>query len=266
MVSRIIKEPDVTRSAITREWFRDWFGEEYLALYPHRDEEEARAAVRLYLEVAGSPANTSVLDVACGAGRHLRALRRAGLHAVGLDLSATLLRNARASDGRDPLVRGDMRGLPFRRESFDGLTSFFTSFGYFRHPDDDRTVLREMRRVLRPGGTFMLDFLNADRIRRELVPEDVLDAAQGRVVQRRSIDGDSVVKRIRFEPADGRESTEFEERVRLYSCADLQALLAEARLTTTLDFGDYEGAAFTTSAPRLILAGRAEGSLHGEET
>ena len=51
----------------TREWFRDWFGEEYLALYPHRDEEEARQAVDLYREVSSPQPGSRLLDLACGA-------------------------------------------------------------------------------------------------------------------------------------------------------------------------------------------------------
>ncbi len=132
----------------TREWFRDWFGEEYLALYPHRDEREAREAVDLFRDVALPAAPSRILDLACGAGRHLRELRDVGFEAIGLDLSLTLLRSARSTAEADPLVRGDMRKLPFADAAFDGLTSFFTSFGYFADPVDDRRVLLEMERVL----------------------------------------------------------------------------------------------------------------------
>ena len=59
--------------ATPRDWFRAWFGDEYLAIYPHRDIEEARRAVRLYLDRV-PPSPGSVLDLACGAGRHLREL------------------------------------------------------------------------------------------------------------------------------------------------------------------------------------------------
>ena len=139
----------MTSSKPTREWFRDWFGEEYLAIYPHRDEREAREAVDLYREVASPEPGSRLLDLACGAGRHLRELRAAGLDATGLDLSLTLLRSARSSGAADPLVRGDMRQLPFSTGSFGGLTSFFTSFGYFA--DAHRGRMSEPQRVQRPS-------------------------------------------------------------------------------------------------------------------
>lgn len=242
--------------ASAREWFHRWFGEEYLALYPHRDEEEAREAVDLFGRLAAPPVGSRVLDLACGGGRHLRELRSAGFDSVGLDLSATLLREAHRQGPSDPLVRADMRSLPFRSRAFGGLTSFFTSFGYFEDPADDRRVLREMARVLRPDGTFMLDFLNAARVRAELVPEDRRVVAGERVTQRREIREGMVVKQILMQPLDGRDPRTFEERVRLYSSDELVSLLCHEDLVVERRLGDYGGAVYGPQSPRLILAGR----------
>src|SRR5687767_9208056 len=95
------------------EWFEEWFGEEYLQLYPHRDDAEAERAVALVLRATGFQRGWRVLDVACGAGRHARAFEAAGARCVGVDLSATLLRIARTVTGAS-LVRADMRALPIR--------------------------------------------------------------------------------------------------------------------------------------------------------
>lgn len=244
----------------TREWFRDWFGEEYLELYPHRDEAEAGRAVRLYLEETGETGGASgpVLDLACGAGRHLRELEAVDVWTVGLDLSRALLEEARRTAPSARLVRADMRRLPFRDAAFDGLTSFFTSFGYFRTRAEDRTVVREIRRVLRRGGPFMLDFFNADRVRRTLVPRDERRIGRRTVVQTREIVGDTVVKRIRIEePGTSGGPREFEERVRLYSVGELETMLEAEGLQVAAQYGDYDGSAFGTSAERLILVGTA---------
>jgi ubiquinone/menaquinone biosynthesis C-methylase UbiE len=150
-----------------------------------------------------------------------------------------------------------MRALPFADRSFGGVTSFFTSFGYFADPKDDRRVLREMRRVLRERGSFMLDFLNADRVRRDLVAEDAREIDGARIMQRRSIAGSYVVKSILIEPAEGGAPREFEERVRLYAPEDLTEMLRQAGFVTTQQYGDYSGGPLTESSPRLILAGWA---------
>ncbi len=252
-------EPGARSGRPSRQWFRDWFGEEYLELYPHRDEAEAERAVRLYLE--STSGTGPVLDLACGAGRHLRELARSGVPAVGLDLSRELLEEARQADPSARLVRADMRRLPFADAAFGGLTSFFTSFGYFAARADDLRVAGEMRRVLRPGGSFMLDFFNARRVREELVPRDVREFEGRRVTQTREIVNDTVVKRIRIEelgpegePARPRS---FHERVRLYSDDELTALLEEEGLRVDRRYGDYEGGDAGPGAERLILVGAA---------
>ena len=117
------------------EWFEEWFGEDYLKLYPHRDEADADRAVALIGRSVGLRPGWRVLDVACGAGRHARAFVHAGACCFGLDLSATLLRLARGITTA-PLVRADMRRLPVRPGSMDLTVNLFTSFGYFEHDDE----------------------------------------------------------------------------------------------------------------------------------
>ncbi len=241
------------------EWYRDWFGEEYLALYPHRDEEEAVAVVELVLSKVARQRGLT-LDLACGAGRHMLELRRRGLTAVGLDLSAALLREARERDPTLPLVQGDMRHLPFADASFELVVNFFTSFGYFAEPEEDAWVLSEVRRVLRPGGSYALDFLNAERVRRGLVPRDERTLGRRRVVQERRLDegGKVVVKEIQIFGADAQEpDSVFHERVRLYSPEELEQMLRAARLEPEHTFGDYHGAPACEDCPRYILLGRA---------
>src|SRR5262245_26487593 len=107
-------------------WYKEWFGEEYLELYSHRDESEAEAHVDFVERHLGGPRPRAVLDLACGAGRHTAALRRRGYRTLGIDLSLTLLARI-----EPPRVAGDMRRLPFADGSFDWVLNFFTSFGYF---------------------------------------------------------------------------------------------------------------------------------------
>ena len=237
------------------EWFERWFGQRYLELYPHRNDEEARRGVHTLVELASLERGARVLDLACGAGRHLRPLDEAGYAAVGLDLSWPLLVEARGRQPNARLVRGDMRWLPFRSGAFDAVASFFTSFGYFATPAEDLLVAAEIRRLLRPGGVFVLDFMNADRVADRLVPCDVQMVGGATITQRRTIENGVVIKQITVEREGDRE--EFEERVRLYGRDALERLLTDSGLRTDRALGDYAGEEFGSDSPRLILYGRA---------
>ena len=235
------------------EWFEEWFGEEYLHVYPHRDDAEAERLVRL-LEArgVGGPGRT-VLDLACGPGRHAAALARAGARVVGLDLSRALLCAARRRHA-GPLVRGDMRRLPFRAAAFDVVVNLFTSFGYFASDAEHAAVIAEVARVLRPGGRFVLDYLNAPAVRAGLVPRDERLTGGSRVVQERRIseDGRYVVKSIHVSG----DSRTFTERVRLFERTELEALLAARGIRAEAVAGDYDGGSHSGESPRLILIGR----------
>lgn len=166
------------------EWFEQWFGEEYLRAYPHRDDEDAERLVGLLDRCGVCRAAERVLDLACGPGRHLTALVRSGASVVGLDLSRALLQAARRR-GAGTLVRGDMRRLPFRARAFDAVLNLFTSFGYFAADAEHEAVLAEVARVLRPGGRFVLDFLNAQDVRARLVAKDERRSGSTTIVQER---------------------------------------------------------------------------------
>ncbi len=117
--------------------------------------QDARWRARLVDSVRAEPSDV-VLDVATGTGLVARALRvQYGCDVVGLDRSADMLGAALALDGHIPLVRGRAESLPFGDESFDHLT-----FTYLlRYVDDPAAVLRELARVVRPGGRIVaLDF------------------------------------------------------------------------------------------------------------
>lgn len=234
------------------EWFEEWFGEEYLQLYPHRDDAEAERAVALIAGVTGLRAGWRVLDVGCGAGRHARAFRAIGSRCVGLDLSLTLLRRAqRVTDA--PPVRGDMRRLPIRPGSMDLTVSLFTSFGYFGRDEEHARALSEMVSTLRSGGWFVIDFLNAAEVRRRLVTSERVSVRGGEVEVARAVsaDGRYVCKTI-VTPGGRR----FTERVRLFEPGQIASMLEAAGVDLQARYGDYDAAPLRPGSPRTILAGR----------
>jgi SAM-dependent methyltransferase len=237
------------------DWFEDWFGEEYLALYEHRDHHEAREVVALIAEQMGE-VDAPVLDLACGAGRHQRTLCERGWWTVGLDLSPSLLRAARAEDRTAPLVRADMRELPFADGSFALVVNLFTSFGYFRDDAQHLRVLTDVARVVRPGGWFVLDYLHAEQVRRSLVSHDERSVGTVTVEQERQISADG--RFVRKTITIGDLGRTFVERVRLFEPEELVALCTRAGFSVDTVLGDYDGSPLRPDSPRTILFARRQ--------
>lgn len=235
------------------DWFQEWFGEEYLQLYPHRDETDAERLVALIERTLPDLAHGPVLDICCGAGRHARAFRDHGFRPIGVDLSAHLLERAREVAGV-PLVRADMRALPFRRDSIELAVNLFTSFGYFEHDHEHLGALRQMLESVRPGGWFVIDYLNTAQVVATLVArEETVLGELPVVIERWLHDGGRfVVKTITT--LDGRQ---FLERVRLYPVDELTAMIGAAGGRVQHQFGTYDGGVVESGAPRVILFAQA---------
>jgi demethylmenaquinone methyltransferase/2-methoxy-6-polyprenyl-1,4-benzoquinol methylase len=117
---------------------------------------------RFLVSRVGVGADALVLDVATGTGAvALELVRRFGCRVVGIDRSPGMLGVARARvraeglESRIELHEGRAEALPFDDGSFDGLTVTYL----LRYVDDPAATLRELARVVRPGGTVaMLEF------------------------------------------------------------------------------------------------------------
>lgn len=240
-------------------WYASWFGEEYLALYPERDDREARLQTvfaRELLDVHARVGRMRFLDLACGTGRHAVALDDGRGGVVGLDLSAPLLaaaarREERAQPG---YVRADMRHLPFAGGTFGAVVNFFTSFGYFDDPEEDVRVVKEVARVTAPGGAFLSDVFNMDRVVATLASREEKTIAGERVCIRRRYDPERRVVEKEIEMGTGEGRRIFRERVRTFSENELRELHGSAGLRVVATYGDFDGSPFDhRRSPRLIL-------------
>jgi ubiquinone/menaquinone biosynthesis C-methylase UbiE len=204
------------------------------------------------------PRGSYVLDLACGTGRHIIPLMKAGFGLVGLDVSAKLLRLAKQRDKLVQVVCGDLRFLPFKENAFGAAVSMDTSVGYLPSLEDDVAVLAEAHRVLTTDSVFVIDIFNKSHLtakyhgkptasKRAEYPSFVLQ--QTRTL---SEDGDWLCDLWKVQGKTGEVRT-FEHRVRLYEQKALKALLVAARFGSQQFFGDYDGQPFGTDSPRLIV-------------
>jgi ubiquinone/menaquinone biosynthesis C-methylase UbiE len=233
-------------------WWESWFGEEYLELYPHRDVDSARREISFALARLNREPEP-LLDLCCGSGRHSLPLVERGLRPVGLDYSAPLLELARRHTRCLSLVRGDMRRLPFDRDTFRSVINFFTSFGYFLAEDDNRTVLAEVERVLQPGGGFLCDTFGLEDVLSHLVAEESRQTVEREYRIRRRWNAKTRRIEKEIEVRRGGSIEMFRESVRGYTSAELIELVEAAGLRVEGLWGDFDGSPLGPASPRLIL-------------
>ncbi len=172
---------------------------------------------------------------------------------MGFDLSLTLL----AQNADLPRVAGDMRCLPFADRTFDWVLNFFTSFGYFESERENFRILEEMVRVLAPGGRFLIDLFNIDRVLATLEPRETREINGRRVEIERWYDARSrrINKQIRVHAAD-RPTRSYLESVRAYRRDEVTNGLEWAGLELEAVYGGFDGEPFGGDSERMILVGR----------
>ena len=217
------------------------------------------------IEVLGLPAESRILDVPCGQGRHSHLLAEAGFLVDGFDLSTTLLARAKKR-GTGPGLRyhrGDMRELPAAWTGrFDAVLNLFTSFGFFTDPADDQRVIDEFARVLAPSGTLVWHGGSRDGVMARFLDRDWWQTSDGTLhAQERSFDPLSGILTIesRWSGASGQGTRA--HRIRLYNATRLAELCAMAGLIVEEAYDGWRNGPLTRRSSEMLLVARKRESL-----
>lgn len=235
-----------------KEWFADWFDTSYYhLLYQNRDEKEAEKFIQNLMELLNLPAESKLLDLACGKGRHAKYLSEFGHDVLGVDLSPNSI--SLANDWANERLRfqtHDMREI-LQNERFDVVFNLFTSFGYFDHESENKRVCNSIALMLKPGAKVLIDFMNASKVIQNLVPSEMklLDGITFQIA--RNYDGKHIYKHI--DVLDNGHESHFMERVQALKLSDFQSLL-EDKFEIVNTFGSYDLTPFNEeNSDRLIL-------------
>ncbi|MBL7826452.1 MAG: methyltransferase domain-containing protein [Saprospiraceae bacterium] len=249
---RVTLQPEKL-NGMEKEWFSEWFDSPYYhMLYKSRDESEARKTIDHLLQALNLKDGATILDLACGKGRHARYLAEKGFVVTGLDISEASIAFAREFEhARLEFFQHDMR-KPFRSNYFDGVMNMFTSFGYFNTEHEHLLTLKNVTKELKPGGLFLLDYFNSLWVRKNLIAQDTKTVDGVTFHLNRKISKGNVFKTVEFRAA-GRQLI-FTESVRLFEYADFDRLLTLAGMKINKCFGDYDLSPFVPEqSSRLIL-------------
>jgi SAM-dependent methyltransferase len=256
---RSAREPNVRAT----EWWQTYFDAQYLLEYqPIFRLERDREEVARLLEILRLPVGARILDVPCGQGRHAHLLAEHGYDVRGLDYSEDLLRRARERGEGAHLkyVRGDMRRLARGWSGrFDGVINLFTSFGFFLDPADDRKVIAEFARVLKPGGVLVWHGGSRDGVAARFLARDWWKADDGTMIgHERSFDPLSGVLHIRSTWSGRSGSGEREHRIRLYTATRIAELCADAGLIVEEAFDGWRDRPLRRTSSEMLLVARRE--------
>ena len=239
-----------------KEWFAEWFDSPfYHRLYSNRDDHEARRFVEHLVAFLGLTPGQSVLDLACGKGRHSITLNACGMDVIGADLAPKSIADA-AEHSNESLsfVVHDMREV-MSEKYFDVVMNLFTSFGYFDSTEDNKRVLNSIHDMLHPNGLLVIDFMNAIRVVNTLVKEETKEVEGTTFHISRRYDGTHIFKDIQF--SDSGKAFHFTERVQAITDQDFSALLEACGFELIRTFGDFELNPYVAeSSDRLILIAR----------
>jgi cyclopropane fatty-acyl-phospholipid synthase-like methyltransferase len=234
------------------EWFSDWFDTNYYhILYKNRDENEARILIKNLCEFLAIKPNSSLLDLACGKGRHSITLNGLGHKVLGVDLSQNSISIAKQHERRGLHFEvHDMRKI-IPGLSFDVIFNLFTSFGYFDSSVENKKVIFSVANMLYDKGIFVIDFLTAQKVIANLVASEEKTIEDIQFLIERKIEGDHVFKKITV--IDKNITKKYIERVQLLTLSDFVKLLSpEFKIIHT--FGSFDLQSFDPSASdRLII-------------
>ena len=232
---------------VHEDWWKTIFDELYLQTDARSvcDDNLTRMEVDFLQDVLKPSRFSHILDLCGGQGRHSLELSRRGFDNVTvLDYSSYLLDLGKNKAHRENLctsfLRGDARTVGLKGHCFTFIIVMASSFGYFVEETENRKVIREIYRLLVPGGMLLLDLPYREFVLRNFKNESV-----------HQIDGDLSVRRIR-EQRNGviysREIVMSAKKgkirdnsycIRLFSVAEISALLASVGFADIRTWGDF---------------------------
>ncbi|HSC52826.1 MAG TPA: class I SAM-dependent methyltransferase [Phnomibacter sp.] len=237
------------------DWFDEWFDTPYYhQLYFQRDEKEASGFIDLLIAHLQAAPNSTMLDVACGKGRHSYHLHELGHDVTGIDISVQSISEANesAEQGLQFFVH-DMR-QPFRINYFDYAFNFFTSFGYFNTRREHDAAIRTIAQSLKLDGILVIDYLNVHFAEDHFKHQFDIEMNGTNFHITKWMDEDHFYKKIEVERDEFTEPHVYTEKVAKFSLGDFTEMLAYQGLQIMEVFGDYQlGPYDVRTTPRMIM-------------
>jgi len=232
-------------------WFQSWFDTPYYhTLYENRDYKEAEVFIKTIVKYLNIDTEDSILDLACGKGRHSIFLNSLGYNVTGLDLSVNSIETAKKKESSSlHFDVHDMRKI--YGTQFEVVLNLFTSFGYFEEKSDDLKVINNIKSSLKQNGIGVIDFMNTPVVIDNLIDQNSYESNGMTFKLKRSYSEGFITKNI--EVIDSNKTHYFNEKVRAYSFQDFETMLSNVGLHLLDCFGDYNLNPFNIKTSRRLI-------------
>ncbi len=211
------------------------------------------------IRLLGLSPGSTILDLACGPGRHSLELARRGFSVTGVDRTAAYLDEARERARAEELViefvQDDMRRF-CRPDAFDAVLSLFTSFGYFEDPAENQQVLLNANHSLKDNGALILELMGKEVLARIFTERDWSEQEGTFLLQERKVSRNWSWMENRWILLQGPVRHEFKVSHWLYSASELVTMLMACGFGAIDIFGDLEGTPYDHTAKRLVAVAR----------
>ncbi|SRX55790.1 bifunctional 2-polyprenyl-6-hydroxyphenol methylase/3-demethylubiquinol 3-O-methyltransferase UbiG [Aequorivita sp. CIP111184] len=233
-------------------WYASWFNTPYYhLLYKDRGHREAALFMNTLTNFLNLQKNDTILDLACGRGRHSKYLYKQGFNVTGVDLSEESIKDAKQYE--QPKLHFEVHDmcLPYPQQ-FDAVFNLFTSFGYFENEIDNLRTIKSIKTELKTTGFGVIDFLNVELAIKKLVPSEKKRVGDIVFHIEKYVEDDYIVKNIRFN--DKGKDYFYTERVKALTLEDFKVYFNEANVELKNVFGNYQLDNFDrNTSERLIL-------------
>ncbi len=237
------------------QWFESWFDSHfYHKLYFERDEQEAKNFIKNLIEYLQPAAQSFMLDVACGKGRHSKTLSSYGHTVTGIDISPQSIAFAKKYENdRLEFYQHDMR-LTYRINYYQFAFNLFTSFGYFNTQRENDDAIRTIAQSIKPDGTFVIDYLNQQYVADRLIPSEIKEIEGTTFRIKRYKENGFFIKQIQIEDASLSVPLIHQEKVAAFTFTNFEQMFKKQGLVINAVFGNYQLQPFDiNSSPRLII-------------
>lgn len=224
-------------------------------------EEQTHREAAFLIQHLGIGQKSSILDLACGNGRHTHAIGRFARSAVGLDMNMSYIKAACKTARAQGLTntrfeQKDIRRIDFKSK-FSAAMMVSTVFGIFTD-EDNANLLRSVGRALTSRGLFCFDIINRDTLLADFTTDFIFEKEGNFLLDRCSFDPQTgTIFNNRLYIKNGRTS-KAAFSIRTYNYTEIASLLKTANFSIKEVFSDWHGTSFDWQSKKIVIVAQKQ--------